>query len=71
MEELKACPFCGGKAELQRVFFKNYSYGIKVKCTTCQVETHPVSCGGLDPYEEGFETLKASDVAINKWNQRV
>lgn len=81
MEELKVCPFCGGKADL----FKNINYsrsgidyelGItwKVRCQNCGIE----KTGHLTKYhitKEGILALENGEIdgraeAIAKWNNR-
>ena len=54
MDELKPCPFCGGKAELNRInHIDNWMY--EVRCIEC-------GCG--------TDYAKTSDVVIADWNYR-
>ena len=58
--ELKPCPFCGGKAQLVAVketydgIRKVEISGWRVRCNDCKAET----------------TLEVREVAVNKWNRR-
>lgn len=57
--KLKSCPFCGGKAVMERGFISSWSRGYIccwVRCDRCEV--------GTNTYETEAE-------AINVWNRRV
>jgi Lar family restriction alleviation protein len=67
MEELKPCPFCGGKAFVATVEHPkesrpNYRFYGNIICIICQA-----SCGTT-----GFELTKdvADEKAIKAWNRR-
>lgn len=59
-DELKPCPFCGGKAQLVAAkktwdsIRKVEISGWRVVCNDCKAET----------------TLEVREVAVNKWNRR-
>ena len=55
-EELKPCPFCGGKA-----YVGIYEYATIVICDQCGAQTAEV---GISPY------YAAKDEAIKRWNKR-
>lgn len=57
-EDLKPCPFCGGKASLFVID------GVKVKCLDCNMGTPTYS----DLYNK---TPMAINMAIKQWNKRV
>lgn len=54
MKELKLCPFCGGKAKLEKMGFPHHVY-----CTEC----------GARVTGEGFGK-EGEKSAIRKWNRR-
>lgn len=59
--EIKNCPFCGGKAELQHGTFiggKTTSY---VMCLKCRARSEPVVT---------VSSLCSDDEAIKRWNER-
>lgn len=65
MEELKHCPFCGGKAEAQH----RYEWGI-------QSNLHFVSCQQCGVRTRGYYNLMLSfndmrEKAIELWNKRM
>ena len=61
MEELKSCPFCGGKAVV------HVDGGVSVICTTCESRTTCLRDGiGKGGYMGG-----AIKKVIEKWNRRV
>ena len=61
MEELKACPFCGGRAVL------HVSDGVCVICNECGNRTMTLCDGQL----QGKYTSGAVKSVIKKWNKRV
>ena len=63
MTELKPCPFCGGKAEIQHTG-KNSEYGecAFVACKECGANSRMVN--------KAFKYC-ADDKAIEAWNRRV
>lgn len=68
-DEMKPCPFCGGKAECDRTLERYeyliegdrscMDYGYTVYCTQCGLETHVRDTPPNDP-----------DEAIDDWNTR-
>ena len=61
MEELKSCPFCGGKAVL------HVKDGVRVVCKECGAST----MGYVDSYLQGKPQGTAVKRVIKKWNKRV
>lgn len=61
MENLRRCPFCGGKAELEvsRHGSKEYDYAV-VSCKKCKASVR---------YDIDVE-YSAKDMAIENWNRR-
>ena len=53
--ELKACPFCGGKAEIYEAEFEGKTF-FTVGCENCNITT------------QGYET---EEDAATAWNRRV
>lgn len=74
MEELKPCPFCGGKAEL--VAYSNPSYFYSVHCAGCGC--HITRFKGISqiPKDRGNKkeerdcAFKNQDSTIAAWNRR-
>ena len=73
--ELKACPCCGGKAEI-RDFQFFLDDGIKIRCTDCGLQTagtpidHPLlTPDGLDESTR-YTREQAIDIEVEKWNRR-
>lgn len=62
MENLKPCPFCGGKSKIDFRFHKGQRLVI-AKCTRCGASAKPVSENYIG-YDE------AIDDATNAWNTR-
>ena len=62
MEELKKCPFCGGKAELitNRSDLTSNAWS-KVRCKSCYAETKK--------YYIAHE-YSSDDLAVDAWNRR-
>lgn len=60
MDDLKKCPFCGGKAA---VFVNN---GVKVMCITCGAQTASYidSVTGID---HGYNSVQR---VVDAWNRR-
>ena len=58
MSELKHCPFCCGKAEMERAdhigFREEYTRGWKVICRKCSCQTG----------------IEEAETVMNKWNKR-
>lgn len=61
MDELKKCPFCGGKAVV------HVNDGVCVVCTECECRTTAL-CDGLG---NGKYMGGAVKRVIEKWNKRV
>lgn len=59
MAELKACPFCGGKARLYKSVL--FSAHAMVKCTQCHAQTAEYSQMDME---------NAIWFATNAWNRR-
>ena len=59
-EELKPCPFCGGKAVI------HVNDGVRVVCTKCGVSTQICA----DRYANGKPTGRAVGRVIEMWNRR-
>ena len=55
--ELKSCPFCGGKAEIQRHKFTGCPDSYGVKCERCKTQ--------------GYQFWESEDEAAAVWNRRV
>lgn len=53
--KLKACPCCGGKAELQKQSHREYPPSFSVVCTSCKLST---------------ANYKNIPKAVNAWNIR-
>ena len=60
MEELKPCPFCGGRAVV------HVNNGVCVICTQCNCRT----AGLVDGTAQGKPTGGAIKSVVEKWNQR-
>lgn len=58
MDELKDCPFCGGKAEL---YFPAMMPNAWVICSKCGIST---------PMQLAFSLEEAKERAIYSWNRR-
>ena len=56
MDEIKQCPFCGGKAEVNHVSLGGYETGYDVRCPDC-------GCG--------TDYCDKRQQAIDAWNRRV
>lgn len=59
-EELKNCPFCGGIAELEEVYYNAPDNCVEVKCLCCGVTTKSFP-----------DTDKGKRNAEIAWNRRV
>ncbi len=62
MDELKSCPFCGGKATL----FVSEDGGVCVLCLKCRA--HSKTCVDSLSYQKPTHAVKN---VIDAWNQRV
>ncbi len=69
MNELKHCPFCGGKAEIRTTYYeletKDVPISTYVRCTRCFARTNEylyknTDLTGINPPEE----------AVKAWNRR-
>ena len=56
-EELKKCPFCGGKSELKIHLFHKLPSSYGVVCRSCGSET--------------WQLFPTEEEAIESWNRRV
>lgn len=77
-DELKPCPWCGGKASIVVVRPENYGYWAETKGAVCQ------TCGAHAPSPYSFETsvydwekrkhvntkVEAIEKAFHAWNKR-
>lgn len=65
-EELKPCPFCGGKAYKETTYptdYPNWNTRSRVYCDACGAE---IEING------NIKTCQvAQEVAVNRWNRRV
>ena len=70
--QLKPCPFCGGKAQLEgsfRAFVNGETTRVAlVKCTACQARSGRVP---LSDYGKSSHSVEANQKAIDMWNRRV
>ena len=60
MEELKPCPFCGGKAVI------HVDDGVRVICTVCESRTQTL----IDGLSQGKLTGGSVGKVIELWNRR-
>ena len=83
--ELKPCPFCGGKAELDvgkirfydEIFPTNYQLrvSVKIQCTKCHFsEGEYTACIDIDPETAQTKNTLSETLAVKKitkrWNRR-
>ena len=72
MNNLKPCPFCGGKAFLERshrAFINAETTKVAfVRCTKCNARSGRVN---LSDYEKTSRSTEAETKAIYSWNNRV
>ena len=72
--ELKSCPFCGGKAEIR--FQPLYTgEGVRVRCTECSSSSRFVSFDCNYSYYHGEKNVfiskdRAINDVIDMWNRR-
>lgn len=64
MEELKPCPFCGGKAKLLEGDWSSNDHGIY--CQGCSLTVDPSE---MLPEDE-TEGLTSKEIATKVWNRR-
>lgn len=68
-EEIKSCPFCGGKATI-RGKMKSYGFTIWCQCDECDARTTGY-CPNLDDEEASVASIeKCKEKAIELWNKR-
>ena len=69
-EELKPCPFCGGKAVIKAVN-KNYGLTILCQCNECgaRTEGYCPNTNNEDATIDNIENCK--NRALEQWNRRV
>lgn len=69
--KLKPCPFCGGKAYLERshrAFIDAETTKVTfVRCTVCNARSGRVN---IADYGRSSSSIEASDKAIRSWNRR-
>lgn len=65
-EELKNCPFCGGKAELKRSSLTCTFYDVYIDCFDCKSSSPRFS---VDEYDDKTK-IKAKEDAMKAWNTR-
>lgn len=72
MNNLKSCPFCGGKAFLERshrAFINAETTKVAfVRCTKCNARSGRVN---LSDYGKTSRSAEAELKVINSWNNRV
>lgn len=70
-DELKPCPFCGGKAGVEAYGDSAFSYlidgWVSVKCIECEAESQPHYVGFVSKEESEAIVQKS----ITEWNRRV
>lgn len=67
MEELKPCPFCGGKAKLRATTTRTYPNHCKHYCYYCYCEKCFATGQSFSDYDDdGSSVFKA----IEAWNRR-
>lgn len=71
--EIKACPCCGGMAEVKEIE-KFTCQGFIVKCKKCHVGTNPVYVAGYLVFKGRKNVTVTRDMAIREvvrvWNRR-
>lgn len=68
-EELKPCPFCGGKAIIKAVD-KNYGFTIWCQCKECYARTDGY-CPNTDNEDKTIDSIESCKVrAVERWNRR-
>lgn len=60
MDNLKPCPFCGYRAEIEHTFIFGNDYSL-VRCVKCRVKTEPIM--------KSF-TYSSDERAAEAWNRR-
>lgn len=69
MNELKPCPFCGGKPRIRDTGKDKLSYWVVDKMRIVMVECRKCwAMGGIFPTKNGVK--KAKEDAIKAWNRR-
>lgn len=72
MEELKPCPFCGGKVHLERStrgFWKGESCRLSlVRCPNCEARGPKIP---HSKYGKASNSWEADKEAVEAWNRRV
>ena len=68
MEEIKHCPFCGGKADLWSHWWKR-GYLTYVECEICSAQSKTFLLG--KELDENWYESTSSKKAIAFWNRRV
>lgn len=77
-DELKRCPFCGGKAKVEfgpmmacKDDLRNYDIPLKIGCCACGARIDGLSVGRIDDNLEITILLNGYDRLVEKWNNRV
>lgn len=71
MEELKKCPFCGGKATLKMENKRDIGWTIWCTCNKCNAETSGY-CPDLSKEHRALDDIDdCKKLAIKAWNRRV
>ena len=73
MEELKCCPFCGGRAKIS--YDIEFNYGTtylktRVQCTKCRTDKMNVIAADLQKEDVIEKWSQCRDGAIEEWNKR-
>lgn len=64
IEQLKRCPFCGGRALIEEVNIISY----RVYCENCNAEMHPNPVSDANDPKMHVECI---NLVVSDWNQRV
>lgn len=73
MDELKRCPFCGGRAKISYDVEANYGlFYLKtyVRCTKCGTDKMNVIAANLQKEDVIAKWSECRDGAIEDWNKR-
>ena len=71
MEELKKCPFCGGKANVKMEHKHSIGWTIWCACNECHAKTSGY-CPDLSKEHRALDNIdNCKKLAIKAWNRRV